>query len=68
MTRNLTYQEFPIPRKYLERTAPKTYKSSRCPICSCVIIVRQRNGLKASLLRALALADHVKILHPFDIS
>lgn len=39
------------------------HKSSRCPICSATVIVRKRNGLRASLLRALALADHVKTMH-----
>lgn len=42
----------------------KTYKSVRCPICNTPCIVWRRKGLKASLLRKLALADHVNTSHP----
>lgn len=39
-------------------------KSCRCPICKAVVITRKRDGLKPSLLKALAMASHVKALHP----
>ena len=40
------------------------HKSSRCPICHASVIVWKRVGVKQSLLRALALASHVRALHP----
>lgn len=44
------------------------HASTSCPICRAIVIVRKRQGLKASLMRALALADHVKTLHPSALS
>jgi hypothetical protein len=41
-----------------------THKSARCPLCGCVVVVWRRKGLKASLLRTLAVADHIKVQHP----
>jgi hypothetical protein len=37
--------------------------TTACPICRATVMVWKRTGLKVSLLRALALADHVKTLH-----
>ena len=39
-------------------------KSCRCPICSAKVMVRKHGKIKTSLLRSLALADHVRTLHP----
>lgn len=39
-------------------------RPARCPICRASIMVRRNRKLKDSLLRALALADHVRVLHP----
>ena len=36
----------------------------RCPICQASVVVRARVGVKASLLRVVALADHIRTLHP----
>lgn len=47
-----------------ETSADSFLKSCRCPICSATVMVRKRGNVKASLLKALALADHVKTLHP----
>ena len=49
-----------------EPTATKlrTYRSATCPICGCSVIVWKHKKLKASLLRALALANHVRTSHP----
>lgn len=40
-----------------------TTKSPKCSICGCTIMVQKRPGLTIKLLRALAIADHVKTLH-----
>lgn len=42
----------------------QAHNSATCPICRAKVIVWKRDGLKASLLRALAIANHVKTLHP----
>lgn len=42
----------------------KTHKSARCPLCSTTVIVWRMGALPASLLRALALVDHVRVSHP----
>jgi hypothetical protein len=39
------------------------HASTRCPMCQAVVIVPKREGLAARLLRALALASHVRALH-----
>ena len=41
----------------------KYAKAVTCPVCKCVVMVSKHNKLKASLMRALALADHFKTLH-----
>lgn len=41
----------------------KAYKASKCPKCDALVMVWKRKGLKASLLRALAMADHLKVSH-----
>ena len=41
----------------------KTHKAAHCPICNATIIVWKRSGIKASLLRALATASHVRASH-----
>ena len=41
----------------------KHLKSTNCPICGCVVVVRKHGKLAARLLRALALANHVRTLH-----
>lgn len=43
--------------------ATATYKSARCAICKAVVIVRKQPGVPASLLRSLAMADHILALH-----
>ena len=40
------------------------HKSTSGPICNAKGMVQTHGTLKASLLRALALANHVKTLHP----
>jgi hypothetical protein len=42
----------------------KFHKSTKCPICGCTVIVRKHKGLAAKLLKALALANHARTLHP----
>lgn len=44
------------------------HASARCPICGATVIVPKRQGLAASILRALSLADHVKTLHPSKLA
>lgn len=41
----------------------QTFKAARCSSCDATVVVWKRKGLAASLLRALAIADHVKVLH-----
>lgn len=41
-----------------------THSSTACPICQARVIVWKRGTLKARLLRALALASHVRAAHP----
>lgn len=42
----------------------KTYaKSATCTLCNATLIVRTRPGIKTSLMRALAIADHAKVMH-----
>lgn len=38
-------------------------KSTSCPICNCRVMVRKHPNLKARLMTALALANHVKAIH-----
>lgn len=38
-----------------------------CPLCHCTVMVWKHGKLSASLLRALALAEHVKVLHPVSL-
>ena len=45
-------------------TLHSAHRSATCPICRATVIVWKREGLKASLLRALALASHVSAIHP----
>lgn len=40
------------------------HQSATCQICRARVIVWKRNGVKATLLRVLALANHVRTLHP----
>ena len=37
------------------------HKPTRCRKCGCLVIVWKRNGVRASLLRQLALADHDQV-------
>ncbi len=39
------------------------HKPAHCPRCHAIVMVWKRPGIKASLLRALAVADHIKTLH-----
>lgn len=39
------------------------HKPARCARCSALVIVWKRPGVKAGLLRKLALADHHQNLH-----
>lgn len=54
---------------YMETTTAKgtsemTYSGSRrCPICQCSVMIHSRKGIKKSLMAALAMADHAKVLH-----
>mgnify|MGYP001369081005 FL=1 len=41
-----------------------THPSAMCQKCGAHVVVWRRPGLRAGLLRALALADHLKTLHP----
>ncbi len=40
-----------------------THKSAICRKCGCTIIVWRRKGIRASLARKLATADHILSLH-----
>lgn len=44
------------------------HTSTRCPMCQAIVIVPKREGLAARLLRALALASHVRALHESKVS
>jgi len=41
-----------------------THKSTKCEVCGTIVIVWKRKGISARTLRALALADHIRTLHP----
>jgi hypothetical protein len=43
-------------------TTTQFTKSCKCPVCNATVMVR-KSKLSARLMRALALADHVKQLH-----
>ena len=45
------------------KLANETQKSAQCPVCGCAVMFQKHKSLKASLVRALALANHVKTLH-----
>ena len=44
-------------------TPHSAHRSATCPICRVTVIVWKRKEIKASLLRALSLASHVRALH-----
>ena len=49
-------------------TTPKPFaKSCQCPIYNCTVMVRKHGNLKHSLMRALALANHVKAAHSSEV-
>lgn len=46
-----------------EATMSKAMRAGRCELCGATVIAWTRKGIKARLLRLLAMADHLRTLH-----
>ena len=44
----------------------KAIRAGKCSECGARVVAWQRKGVKAKLLRLLAMADHVNVLHGLD--
>ena len=47
----------------MKTTATTFAKSTTCPICNCIVMVRMAGKVPVRTCRALALANHTRTIH-----